>query len=319
MTKFTVTCALLVSCVALPRAEVGYAASKPKVDPNVKLRAALGAAQTVYLMDDDAGSDFGSNERAALFYSAFVSLYDGVQGMNRYQLLPTTTGADLVFRDTSYGGIQVLDGKTLEPIGTITASAIFSRQKYTEKLLDQLRDLVGDSKASKPIVPKPPPPLMSRMDEGSGNSAILPAIQAAHFVFILDRGTFPAPGKTPYQPGQMVSMLRTELTTWGRYQVVSNIADADLVTTFAANDGCVGAGSKTIHEGAITSSVPEFKCSGNPYVALVLLDAKTLQTLGSILVDQPNMSIKSNQPDPRVVTFQKLIDAWKSKLAAQAP
>jgi hypothetical protein len=296
-----------------------YAAPKPKVIPFPKLRAALYNAQTVYFMDDDAASAIGSNELAVRSYPSFVSSFNAVQGMNRYQMLPSTTGADLIFSETAYGGVQVLDGKTLEPLGALSFFAN-GEKKYTPILLGQLRDYAGDSKASKAIVPIPPTPLIVRADQGSANKAVVPHLQSAHSVFILDKETFPAPKKTPYQPGQMVAMLATNLTAWARYQPVSSVADADLVVTFAVADGCVANGTKWEREGSwMKVPVADFKCDGAPSLGLLFRDAKTLQMLGSIWIDQPDMSIKPNQPNPRDLTFEKLIDVWKSKATPQVP
>jgi hypothetical protein len=297
-----------------------YAASKPKVDPNAKLRAALYTAQTVYFVNDYAASDQGSKKSATAFYPlVFVPVFNALQGMGRYQLVPSTTGADLVFQQDWNAGIKVLDGKTLQLIGTFSFTG-GNLQKYTAKLLNQLRDLAGDSRSLKTIVPIPPTPLIVRMDEGGDDSALLHALQSSHSVFMIEKDTFPAPKKTPYQPGQMVAMLGSDLTAWARYRPVSSVADADLVVTFAVDDGCVGNGTKSERVGSwMKVPVADFKCDGGRSLGLVFRDAKTLQMLGSIWIDQPDLSIKPNQPNPRDVTFEKLIDVWKSKAAMQAP
>jgi len=319
------------------------APKKPKVDPDAALRAALNAAQTMYYGGGNfyevlfanfsataanATATKAFNAKAAGDYSSFVTLYTALQAMNRYQVLPSTAGADLILIDDAGGwGVQVLDGKTLQRIGTLKMNAFtaLSREKWAASITKQLLGFAGNSKSAKAIVVNPPPSFSAWMGEGIGDAATSSRLQAAHSILIADQspnasdGTFRFAIPVPDVPGQLASMLQSDLTTWGRYQVVSKVADADLVTSFYSASNCSYAGSTTEYVGKVKESVPNLNCSGSPVVGLIFLDAKTLLPVGFLQVDAPPISNKKGQPDPRGVAFQVLIDAWKSKIAAATP
>jgi hypothetical protein len=298
-----------------------HAAFESRASAAARLKAALTSAQTVFFIEQDVNM-VGSAAADPSVYTPYPILYAGLQGMNRYQFLPSAAGADLIFADTR-ASLNILDGKTLQLVGTLYINPFdMTAKKYTADLVKQLVKLAGPRRTASPIVSQPlpsPTPAQTKRDS-LPPSALSAALQTAHSIYILDRGTFPAPKKEQYQPGQMAARLQSGLKAWGQYQIVPTLAGADLVVTFATDDGCVLTGTTTTERiGTIKTDVPDTWCKNTPSVGLRFLDAKTLQILGYLSIDQPDMTIRPGQPDPRDVTFQKLIEAWKSRLTAQTP
>jgi hypothetical protein len=291
-------------------------ASTPKVNPAAKLKAALSSAQTVFFVQQDVNM-MGSAVDDPAPYKLYAPLYNGIQAMNRYQMLPSATGADLIFASAS-GSLNILDGKTFQLIGTLYINPFdLTAKKYTADIVKQLARLAGTSKASRPTVQQslpPQAPSRSKLDP-TPPSTLVQRLEKTHFLYILDLGTFPAPKKEGYQPGQMVEMLSNDLSDWGRYQIVPTLAGADLIVAFTTDNGCVRTGTTTTGRiGHTKTDVPDIRCDDKPSVGLTFLDAKTLKIVGYVMIDQPDMSIRPGQPNPKDVTFQQLITAWKSEL-----
>ncbi len=279
------------------------AEAKPKTDPNAKIRAALAAAQTIYLQEAD-----GTGTADFLLFQA------GLRALGRYQLLNTTLGADLILRyEAPDDGlnprrITFLDSKTLQPLGALSKSGGMLNKsanmaKSAAGLLAQITQFVGDSKPAQPIPAQPSPSTTPGLLTSTQQAASL--LQAAHSVFVVELSDFcPGPKHTTCQLGELLGLLKSDLTGWGRYQLVDSLAAADLVVEmygdyYLANQTTEFArfGTKVVGD-----STPELN--------LTVLDAKTLAHLGGTSVDL-NTDASLHAPDPKGATIQALVDSLK--------
>ena len=273
------------------------AARGGKDSPKSRLEVALGSAQTVFFVEQD-GQVVGTAAPDPWVYKMYGAMYSAIQGINRYQMLASAAGADLIVCDTR-AGLNILDGKTLELVGTLYVSPFdLTAKKYTGDLVKQITRLAGSSKAINPVVPQavPQQPSAAERRDPPPASSLSVRLSAARSVYISERDRFPAPKKEAYAAGQMAAMLRDDLTAWGRDQALPTTAGADLIVTTSTNNGCVATGTTTTERVGLTKTdVPDIRCDDKPSVGLGFLDARTLQVLGYVWVDQPEMNTKAGQ------------------------
>jgi hypothetical protein len=93
---------------------------------------------------------------------------------------------------------------------------------------------------------------------------------AAHNIFIVDEG---GDKEFPVLPSESKAQFAAAMQSWGRFHIVNNIADADLVLQLRS-----AVATSVVDSGDNTSSSVIY----NPYFRLVIADPSTLQPLWTI-------------------------------------
>jgi hypothetical protein len=318
--------ALTLCLIALP------AWGKPNVSagPGSKaaLTAAMSSAHKIFLRYG------GDESRAARYTADYVAFYQGMQRWGRYRLLPSTEGADLIVVYAAFCrgfcSVTVYDGKTMAWIGDIRRSIgrdpfhLSDETRRTDALefVEALSPYAGASGSTsapggQQVVAPPILPLpawaASSFDASAAPSLVKvhiatifvdpasEAFQAAfeawakkqHTVLIVDRGLTMSE-HNPFGRKDALTMFEHDLSTWGRYKLVSTLADADFVIEVNA-----------------TSICDEYSCSNEMH--MVVEDPKTLRmlTTGSV---SANLHFRKNHIDQFLASVQDLTDLLEDTL-----
>ena len=253
-----------------------HAASKKPTGPpapgsKAALTAALSLAQKIYLR-------YGGDENSANGYTAdYTAFYQDMQTWGRYQLLPSTEGADLVIQYTAFCrdvcSITVYDGKTMAWVGGINqylgGSTLHvsntTRAKGAAKFIKTLGPYAGpshsaNSSSGQQVVPPPILPLPAwASPAGSGSApsvveehisigvpypgnaafqnAFLEWVKTQHKVLIID-DELSLTQNSPFGRKDVLTLFENDLNAWGRYKIVSSLADADFVMDVDGNGYC---------------------------------------------------------------------------------
>jgi len=295
--------------------------------PNLKLTQELGAAHSIYVINDTVDDAF----------NAFIVSY--VKAWGRYAYMPTPQGADLILRFNVEGsGLDVYlmmsayDGNTLEKLAMVKEklpSIIWTQNSLPSALAKSLDDLV---KLAGPTQPRPsktmatPPPakfnilashqlinLQPRFVTSTSTEPNPAAAQSVHNVIVMDGNT---PLRYPYPPGVAFNLLHADLQASTRFKLVSSIKDADLVVDIDGSQYW----QPDAHDPRSTPLDPE--------VDFVIMDPKTLQplwlikgttpvrgTLGMVL-HPDKLSKPSAKEDKLPDTIQSMITVLATQTSA---
>jgi hypothetical protein len=228
----------------------GQEALAKKVDPLAQAKAALQAAQTVYLVNgsDDAGLSNG--------LSIFAAFSQSMSAWGRYRLMPTTTGADilLVFNDMDLCSVTVLDPKTLLSDGKISGFAgyfsqieqAFGNHNAQVKQIATTMKLLKLAAGASTAQPASNQPALA-VDGANGSAAGLAALPAGVISpqeassRILAAKTIMIVGidDDAWEPtfaAVSFKQFQTDLAAWKHYQVVTSLEQADLVFRLGGYD-----------------------------------------------------------------------------------
>ncbi len=323
-------CTLSLLARAAPKKPVG----PPEPGSKAALTAALTAAHKIYLRED---ADVTTTKD---YSSQYVAFYEDMQTWGRYQLLPSTDGADLIFLfspfciDTCY--ISVYNGKTMEWVGDIQqymggSSLGLSKKgriKGAAKFIKKLMSYAGTSPSApasttrQPVSPAllPLPDWANSLGSGSApalnvspnpsktfmgtpafQTAFLAWVKSAHRVLIVDDGLRMSKNSPFVGMQNGLSLLDADLDAWGRYQRVSSLSDADFVMIVEASRDC----DKDIGG-----------CEDSLYVSV--RDPKTLRLLriGSLT---PKPWFKKGHPDLLAQGVANFVGTIRSMLGDPTP
>jgi hypothetical protein len=256
---------------------VASASSKKTTGPpppgsKAALAAALTSAKTVYLR-------FGGDETNAADYPVdYAAFYQDMQVWGKYQLLPSTKGADLVIIYGAYCRnsclIEVYDGQTMAWIGEILhnlgGSSIHvsnaDRSNGAKNFVKTLAKYAGttapkDGYSGKNPPPAPIPPVPSWAVAAGGTDSAPRLVQEHISQGVLHPATpafqdaFLAWIKTAHnvlivddeltmsQRSQLgrtdtLPLFKQDLNQWGRYKEVSSLAEADFVIDVSTTTYC---------------------------------------------------------------------------------
>jgi hypothetical protein len=234
-------CSLRLSAQAAPSATPAaaqqtqaVATSSAGLSAAATFRDALRRAQTIYI------EEISDSRKPS---ADFLAFYDGMQYWARYQLVPTTAGADLIFRyglNPQGAHLAVVDVKQGKLLGTdystqnslllaipvpILDNILANKNKKSEAewLVGFCKEQAGDSKPAGNVMFLPAP---KELPKSLSSKQAKARLQAASKVFILNDGV---PNGFFVGPQVPSNELQSQLASWPRYKLVSSIAEADLV------------------------------------------------------------------------------------------
>jgi hypothetical protein len=227
-----------VTSVAPPQPQP-VAAQAANISTDELLSNAFHTAQTIYIYERGPGN--------YLYSDGFRAFYAGIQALGRYQLAPTTAGADLILHFDLENGmhVTVFDVRTNKMLavenapvlnvkaGTIIASLILppiggivgskNEKKEAESLVNMIKLQAGESKAAGSITTYPTP---KRVPKSPSDKQVKSLMQGAHTILVVNKGV---PSGFFVAPQIPFNQFKSDLAAWGRYKLVSSFTDADFI------------------------------------------------------------------------------------------
>jgi hypothetical protein len=266
--------------------------------------AALAKAQKVYLL-----KHYDVNNPKSMD-PEFVTFVQDIEALDRFQVVTDAREADVVLTYVWNGGnarvIDVMDEATHTFIGSYRKTiGVKDNAENVTKTLAWLaaytKSLAGASTAATPTVAVTVPPLPPPTDDQA--RALL---QAAKTVFLIDGGVdkkFPHPGGKKYAAGQLMTLFKAQLAQQGRYRVVDNAKDADVlfeIGAYEVGDTESTGNRSTYQNGVYTGEVATYQTTYTPEIELDAWDGKTL-TLQHHWSENYQKKLKDKSADPRNV------------------
>jgi hypothetical protein len=279
------------------------------------VRDAIQTAQSIYIQEISDSRKPSED---------FLAFYDGMQSLGRYQLVPTTVGADLILRyglDRQGAHVSVVDLKSGKLLGTeyynsnsilldipvpILDNVIAHKNKKDEAewLVGFFKQQAGYSKSAGITATLP---AQKTLPKSLTSKQAKVRLQAANKVFMITDGV-----PNGFFVGPMIpfNLLQSDLQSWGRYKLVSSIAEADLVVEIS--------GLRYVY-------TADF--SRENTIQIELLDAMTLENIWSTWDAPPvrkrsyakllyPMPLYADPEHDASVSVQNLINDWKKEVGA---
>ena len=133
----------------------------------------------------------------------------------------------------------------------------------------------------------------------SPEAAVQARLLAAHNIFIVNEG---GDDQFPTSPAESQQRFAAAMQSWGRYRIVSSVADADLVLQLRS-----AVSTSVVDSTDNTGSTVYY----NPYFRLVIADPPTLKPLWTITVPVLTGTIKKRKTDLFTLSVQNLTSQVK--------